>query len=180
MTLRGQALGSMYTAASSRHNQVQQYLIMENSLQSRVHDPRVGLWLVVTSRTISRSIWTCFICIFQSHHFPWAGWSRSSACCQEWKVKNLFPAPAEALGPLLKPLTKSKPITGEWSRDLPGIPTLQEGQYACQAWPGPTTTSFWGHWSTPISYTPKEAQAIVARVTHWAGCSTLGLGVVVT
>ena len=44
MTLRGQALGSMYTAASSRHNQVKQYLIiMENSLQSSVHDPRVGL-----------------------------------------------------------------------------------------------------------------------------------------
>lgn len=44
MTLRGQALGSMYTAASSGPNQVQQYLIiMENSLQSRVHDPRVIL-----------------------------------------------------------------------------------------------------------------------------------------
>lgn len=136
---------------------------------------------MATSRTISSSIWTCFICILQPVGPSFSlSWMRQELCLlpgAKGKVKNLFPAPAEILGPLqalhqIQANHRRMRKRAAWNTHPPGrlicflvIPD-QDPQLHSE------DTQF------PPSHTPKEAQTIETTITiHWTGPSTLrGLG----
>lgn len=77
-------------------------------------------------------------------------------------MKNLFPAPAEAFGPLRTP--HQLPASHRRMRELPGIPTLQGGD----------PQSHYEVMGDPVSHITKETPAIETSTMASLGSHALG------